>query len=55
MLSDSLIRFLKIGDKPIDEIAKTDLLLIIKTHEDLGHHDVAHRLCARLQSIFEPG
>lgn len=42
-----------IGDKPIDDITKADLLLIIKPHEDLGHHDVAHRLCARLQSVFE--
>ncbi|MDP3559264.1 MAG: integrase arm-type DNA-binding domain-containing protein [Legionellaceae bacterium] len=50
-LSRDILPF--IGDKPIDEITKTDLLRIIKTHEDLGHHDVAHRLCARLQSIFE--
>jgi integrase len=42
-----------IGDKPIDEITKVDLLLIIRPHEELGHHAVAHRLCARLQSIFE--
>ena len=42
-----------IGDKPIDEITKADLLLIIKPHEELGHHDVAHRLYARLQSLFE--
>lgn len=42
-----------IGDKPIDDITKADLLLIIKPHEDLGHHDVAHRLYARLQSVFE--
>jgi len=42
-----------IGDKPIDDITKIDLLLIIRPHEELGHHDVAHRLCARLQDIFE--
>lgn len=42
-----------IANKPIDDITKADLLYIIKLHEDLGHHDVAHRLCARLQSIFE--
>ena len=42
-----------IGDKPIDEITKADLLSTIKPHEDLGHHDVAHRLYARLQAIFE--
>lgn len=42
-----------IANKPIDDITKADLLNIIKPHEDLGHHDVAHRLYARLQSIFE--
>mgnify|MGYP000125406407 CR=1 FL=1 len=42
-----------IANKPIDDITKTDLLNIIKLHEELGHHDVAHRLYARLQSIFE--
>lgn len=52
--SKSLARdFLSIIDKPIDEITKADLLLTIKPHEDLGHHDVAHRLYSRLQSIFE--
>ncbi len=44
---------LSIIDKPIDEITKADLLLTIKPHEDLGHHDVAHRLYSRLESIFE--
>lgn len=42
-----------LGNKPIDDIIKADLLNIIKPHEELGHHDVAHRLYARLQSIFE--
>ncbi|NDH08619.1 MAG: DUF4102 domain-containing protein [Gammaproteobacteria bacterium] len=42
-----------IGDKPIDEITKTDLLMLIRPHEELKHHDVAHRLYARLQSVFE--
>lgn len=42
-----------LANKPIDEITKADLLNIIKPHEDLSHHDVAHRLYARLQSIFE--
>ena len=42
-----------IGDKAIDEVTKVDLLNIIKPHEDAGHHDVAHRLFARIQSIFE--
>lgn len=42
-----------IGDKAIDEVTKADLLNIIKPHEDSGHHDVAHRLFARLQAIFE--
>ena len=50
-LSRDILPF--IGDKPIDEITKTDLLLIIRPHEELKHHDVAHRLYARLQSIFE--
>ncbi len=44
---------LPIANKPIDDITKADLLNLIKHHEDLGHHDVAHRLCARLQNIFE--
>ena len=38
---------------PVIVIPKADLLLIIKPHEVLGHHDVAHRLYARLQSVFE--
>lgn len=42
-----------IGEKAIDEVTKADLLNVIKPHEDVGHHDVAHRLFARLQSIFE--
>jgi integrase len=42
-----------IGGKPIDEITKADLLNTIQPHEALGHHDVAHRLYARLQSVFE--
>lgn len=29
------------------------MLLIIRPHEELKHHDVAHRLYARLHSIFE--
>lgn len=53
--SKSLSRdlFPLIGDKSIDEITKIDLLLVIRPHEERGHHDVAHRLCARLQAIFE--
>ncbi|STX37706.1 tyrosine-type recombinase/integrase [Legionella feeleii] len=42
-----------IGDKPIDEITKGDLLNIIHPHEELGHHDVAHRIFSRLKTIFE--
>ncbi|WP_133126806.1 tyrosine-type recombinase/integrase [Legionella nagasakiensis] len=42
-----------IGNKPIDEVTKADLLSIINPHEMQGHHDVAHRLFARLQAIFE--
>lgn len=50
-LSRDILPF--IGDTPIDEITKADLLLIIRPHEDLQHYDVAHRLYARLHSIFE--
>lgn len=42
-----------IGNKPIDEISKADLLAIIHPHEMLGHHEVAHRLHDRLKAIFE--
>lgn len=42
-----------IADKPIDEITKADLLSIIQQHEERGHHDVAHRIFARLKAIFE--
>lgn len=42
-----------IGDKPIDNITKADLLSIIHPHESQAHHEIAHRLYARLQAIFE--
>ena len=42
-----------IGDKPIDEVTKVELLQIIRLHEERGHHDVAHRVYARLKAIFE--
>lgn len=42
-----------IGDKPIDDITKTELLAIIHPHEQKGHHEVAHRLHDRLEVIFE--
>lgn len=42
-----------IADKSIDEITKADLLDIIQQHEARGHHDVAHRVFARLKAIFE--
>ncbi|KTD01975.1 tyrosine-type recombinase/integrase [Legionella feeleii] len=42
-----------IANRPIDEITKTDLLQIIHPHELKGHHEIAHRLHDRLQSIFE--
>lgn len=42
-----------IGNMSIDDITKADLLNTIKPHEDPGHHDVAHRLYARLHAIFE--
>lgn len=41
-----------IGDKPIDEITKADLLTIIHPHEVQGHHEVTHRLHDRLEAIF---
>lgn len=53
MLTDSYIKSLKIGDKPIDEITKAELLKIIQPHEILGHHEVTHRLHDRLEAIFE--
>ncbi|CAM2736594.1 integrase [Legionella steigerwaltii] len=42
-----------IGDKPIDEVTKAELLKIIQPHELKGHHEVAHRLHDRLEAIFE--
>ncbi|KTD58801.1 integrase [Legionella sainthelensi] len=42
-----------IGNRPIDEITKAELLAIIHPHEIQGHHEVAHRLHDRLKSIFE--
>ena len=42
-----------IGDKPIDDVTTADLISVLKPHEDAEHHDVSHRLCARLQAIFE--
>ena len=42
-----------IGDKFIDEITKAELLALIHPHEAQGHHEVAHRLHDRLESIFE--
>lgn len=41
-----------IGDYPIDEITKADLLKIIQPHEMKGHHEVTHRLHDRLEAIF---
>jgi len=42
-----------IANRPIDEITKAELLKIIQPHELKGHHEVAHRLHARLEAIFE--
>ena len=42
-----------IADKPIDIITKIDLLQVIRPHETKGHHEIAHRLHDRLQTIFE--
>ena len=41
-----------IGDTPIDEITKANLLKIIQPHEIKGHHEVTHRLHDRLEAIF---
>lgn len=41
-----------IGEKPIDEITKAELLKIIQPHEVKGHHEVTHRLHDRLEAIF---
>ena len=42
-----------IGDKSIDSITKADLLSLIQPHEIQGHHEIAHRLHDRLETIFE--
>ena len=42
-----------IGEKPINEITKAELLKIIQPHELQGHHEVTHRLHDRLEAIFE--
>jgi integrase len=42
-----------IGDKLIDDISKADLLRVIHPHEELGHHEIAHRLHDRLKAIFD--
>lgn len=42
-----------IGNKPIDNITKIDLLELIQPHELKGHHEIAHRLHDRLEAIFE--
>ncbi|WP_408605476.1 phage integrase central domain-containing protein [Legionella tunisiensis] len=41
------------ANKPIDEVTKAELLQIIHPHEAKGHHEIAHRLHDRIQSIFE--
>ncbi|BCA94997.1 hypothetical protein TUM19329_13580 [Legionella antarctica] len=42
-----------IGEKPMDEITKADLLHIVQPHELKVYHEIAHRLYARLPSIFD--
>jgi len=42
-----------IGNIPINEITKADLLEIILPHEALGHYEVAHRLFSRIKAIFD--
>lgn len=51
----SLVRdvYPSIGDKPIDNITKSELLNIIQPHELKGHYEVSHRLHSRLKSIFD--
>lgn len=42
-----------IGNKPLNEIGKIDLLELINQHEQNGHHEIAHRLFNRLKAIFD--
>ncbi|BCA93802.1 integrase [Legionella antarctica] len=51
----SLIRdiYPTLGDKPLSEIGKTDLLGLVNSHEQNGHHEIAHRLFNRLKVIFD--
>ncbi len=42
-----------IGHRPIDEITKAELLALIHPHEVKGHHEIAHRLHDRLETIFK--
>jgi len=42
-----------IGNIPIDQITKQNLLQIIQPHDALGHHEIAHRLHDRLKAIFD--
>ena len=42
-----------IGNKPINDLTKSNLLQVIYPHEDLGHHETAHRLLNRIKLIFD--
>lgn len=37
----------------VHELTKSDLLQIIQPHENLGHHEIAHRIHDRLKAIFD--
>ncbi len=42
-----------IGNKPINDLTKSNLLQVIYPHEDLGDHEIAHRLLNRIKLIFD--
>lgn len=42
-----------IGNIPIDQITKADLLNIIHPHEEKGNFEISHRLHDRLKAIFD--
>lgn len=42
-----------IGELSINDITKTNLLRVIHPHEELGHHEIAHRLHDRLKAVFD--
>lgn len=42
-----------LGNKPLNEISKFDLLSLINKHENKGNYEIAHRLFNRLKAIFD--